>query len=157
MRPDGTVLGRKFINFPSDKDRMYRVLGRIRRFQREHGSRQAQGRWAYAKRLNIELGRKIARAIVFYAAEHQADVIVFEYLEMQGKTFRERKSRNCSCGENVISRNGADSRHTGKGMRVSRICAWNTSRLAFDGSGEIARDTRESSSVYVSDWKKIQL
>ncbi len=27
MRPDGTILGRKFINFPSDKDRMYRVLG----------------------------------------------------------------------------------------------------------------------------------
>ena len=26
MRPDGTILGRKFINFPSDKDRMYRVL-----------------------------------------------------------------------------------------------------------------------------------
>ena len=23
MRPDGTILGRKFINFPSDKDRMY--------------------------------------------------------------------------------------------------------------------------------------
>ncbi len=63
MRADGTVLGRKFINLPSEKDRMYRVLGRIRRFQREHGSGQAQSRWAYAKRLNIELGRKIAGAI----------------------------------------------------------------------------------------------
>ena len=45
MRSDGTVLGRKFINFPSEKDRMYRVLGRIRRFQREHSSVQAGGRW----------------------------------------------------------------------------------------------------------------
>ena len=34
MRADGTVLGRKFINHPSEKDRMYRTLGRIRRFQR---------------------------------------------------------------------------------------------------------------------------
>ena len=92
MRPDGTILGRKFINFPSDKDRMYRVLGRIRRFQREHGSRQVQGRWAYAKRLNTELGRKIAREIVLYASEKKADVIVFEYLEMKGKTFREEKA-----------------------------------------------------------------
>ena len=41
MRPDGTVLGRKFINFPSEKDRMYRTLGRIRKFQREHGPAQA--------------------------------------------------------------------------------------------------------------------
>ena len=38
MRSDGTVLGRKFINFPSEKDQMYSVLGRISRFQREHGS-----------------------------------------------------------------------------------------------------------------------
>jgi len=26
------------------------------------------------------------------------------------------------------------------GMRVSAVCAWNTSRLAFDGSGPVARD-----------------
>ena len=32
MRADGTVLGRKFIDHPSEKDRMYRTLGRIRRF-----------------------------------------------------------------------------------------------------------------------------
>ncbi len=63
MRPDGTVLGRKFIDFPSEKDRMYRVLGRISRFQREHGSVQVKSRWAYAKRLNTELGRKVAGAV----------------------------------------------------------------------------------------------
>ncbi|MCC2728250.1 transposase, partial [Blautia sp. MSK22_86] len=49
MRADGTVLGRKFIDFPSEKDRMYRTLGRIRRFQREHGSAQAGERWAYTR------------------------------------------------------------------------------------------------------------
>ena len=49
MRADGTILGRKFINFPSDKDHLYHVLGRIRRFQREHSSRQVQSRWDYAK------------------------------------------------------------------------------------------------------------
>ena len=26
------------------------------------------------------------------------------------------------------------------GIRVSRVCAWGTSRLAFDGSGELMRD-----------------
>mgnify|MGYP007132145486 CR=1 FL=1 len=92
MRPDGTILGRKFINFPSDKARMYRVLGRIRRFQREHGSRQVQGRWAYAKRLNTELGKKIAREIVFYASENRADVIVFRISGDERKTFREEKA-----------------------------------------------------------------
>ena len=78
MRPDGTVLGRKFINFPSEKDRMYRTLGRIRKFQRAHGPAQAGGRWAYTKRLNTELGRKIAGAVAAYAEEKHADVILFE-------------------------------------------------------------------------------
>ena len=30
-----------------------------------------------------------------------------------------------------------------KGIRISRICAWNTSRLAFDGSGKIDRDIQD--------------
>ena len=72
MRADGTILGRKFINFPSDKDHLYHVLGRIRRFQREHSSRQVQSRWDYAKRLNMELSRKIAAEITKYAVEYQA-------------------------------------------------------------------------------------
>ena len=72
MRADGTILGRKFINFSSDKDHLYHVLGRIRRFQREHSSRQVQSRWDYAKRLNMELSRKIAAEITKYAVEYQA-------------------------------------------------------------------------------------
>ena len=142
MRPDGTILGRKFINFPSDKDRMYRVLGRIRRFQREHGSRQVQGRWAYAKRLNTELGRKIAREIVLYASEKKADVIVFEYLEMKGKLSGKKKQKLQMWRKRDIQKRCGQQAHR-KGIRISRICAWNTSRLAFDGSGEIARDTRD--------------
>ena len=142
MRSDGTVLGRKFIDFPSEKDRMYRVLGRIRRFQREHGSRQAQGRWAYAKRLNTELGKKIAREIVFYASENRADVIVFEYLEMKGKLSGKKKQKLQMWRKRDIQKRCGQQAHR-KGIRISRICAWNTSRLAFDGSGEIARDTRD--------------
>ena len=142
MRADGTVLGRRFIDHPSEKDRMYRVLGRIRRFQREHGSRQVQGRWAYAKRLNTELGRKIAKEIIFYASEKKADVIVFEYLEMKGKLSGKKKQKLQMWRKRDIQKRCGQQAHR-KGIRISRICAWNTSRLAFDGSGEIARDTRD--------------
>ena len=31
------------------------------------------------------------------------------------------------------------------GMRISRICAWNTSRLAYDGTGTVAHDSRNHS------------
>ena len=93
MRADGTILERKFINFTSDKDHLYHVFGRIRRFQREHFSRQVQSRWNYAKRLNMELSRKRAAAITKCAIEYQADVIVFEYLEVQGENIRKKETK----------------------------------------------------------------
>ena len=139
MRSDGTVLGRRFIDHPSEKDRMYRTLGRIRRFQREHGSAQTQGRWAYTKRLNTELGKKTAGAIVRYAEENHADVIVFEYLEMQGKISGKKKQKLHLWRKRDIQRRCEHQAHR-KRMRVSRICAWNTSRLAYDGSGAVTRD-----------------
>ncbi|WP_270203770.1 MULTISPECIES: hypothetical protein [unclassified Coprococcus] len=102
MCADGTILGRKLINFPSDKDHLYHVLGRIRRFQREHSSRQVQSRWDYAKRLNMELSHKIATEITKYAVEYQADVIVFEYLEMQRKKSGKR-NKSSTYGESGIN------------------------------------------------------
>lgn len=48
MTADGTILARKFINFASDKDHLYHVLNRIKKFQRLHGSREAHNFWAYA-------------------------------------------------------------------------------------------------------------
>ena len=144
MQADGTILGRRFINFPSDKDRMYRTLGRIRRFQREHGSAQSQGRWAYTKRLNAELGRKTAEAIVNYAEENHADVIVFEYLEMEGKISGKKKQKLHLWRKRDIQKRCGHQAHR-KGMRISRICAWNTSRLAYDGSGTVLRDQKNHS------------
>ena len=145
MRSDGTVLGRRFIDHPSEKDRMYRTLGRIRRFQREHGSAQTQGRWEYTKRLNTELGKKTAGAIVRYAEENHADVIVFEYLEMQGKIPGKKKQKLHLWRKRDIQRRCEHQAHR-KEMRISRICAWNTSRLAYDGSGAVTRD-RENHSL----------
>ena len=139
MRSDGTVLGRRFIDYPSEKDRMYRTLGRIRRSQREYGSAQTQGRWAYTKRLNTELGKKIACAIVRYAEENHADVIVFEYLEMRGKIPGKKKQKLHLWRKRDIQRRCEHQAHR-KRMRISRICAWNTSRLAYDGSGAVTRD-----------------
>ena len=144
MQADGTILGRKFINFSSDKDRMYRTLGRIRRFQREHGSAQSRGRWSYTKRLNTELSRKTAEAIVDYAQENHADVIVFEYLEMKGKISGKKKQKLHLWRKRDIQKRCEHQAHR-KGIRISRVCAWNTSRLAYDGSGAVVRDQKNHS------------
>ena len=138
------ALGRKFIDFPSEKDRMYRVLGRIRRFQREHESVQTKSKWAYAKHLNIELGRKIAGAVTKYAKEKHADVIVFEYLETKGKISGRKKQKLYLWKKRDIQKRCEHQAHR-NGMRISRICAWNTSRLAYDGTGAVARDQKNHS------------
>ena len=144
MRSDGTVLDRKFINFPSEKDRLSHVLGRIRRFQKEHASKQIGSRWAYAKRLNTELARKTARSIAEYAHENHADVIVFEYLEMKGKISGKKQQKLHLWKKREIQTMCEHKAHR-YGIRVSRVCTWNTSRLAYDGSGPVSRDPKNHS------------
>ena len=144
MRSDGTVLGRKFINFPSEKDQMYSVLGRISRFQREHGFGQVQSRWNYARRLNMELSRKVASAITTYAQNNHADVIVFEYLKMKGKVTGKKRQKLHLWRKRDIQKLCEHQAHRTE-MRVSRVCAWNTSRLAYDGTGEVVRDSKNHS------------
>ena len=88
-----------------------------------------QERWAYTRRLNIELSRKIAGAVAEYAWENHADVIVFEYLEMNGKISGSKRQKLQLWRKRDIQKRCEHQAHR-KGMRISRICAWNTSRLA---------------------------
>ena len=140
LKYDGTVLARKFINFASEKDQLYRALNRIKRFQRKHSSQNVGGFWAYTRRLNDELARKVANAITEFAAINGCDVIVFEHLDMQGKkTKGSKKQRLHMWKRNMIQDLVTHKAHR-LGIRISHICPWGTSALAFDGSGKLARD-----------------
>ena len=77
-----------------------------------------------------------------------SDVIVFEYLEMQGKIAGNKKQKLHLWRKRDIQKRCEHQAHR-KGMRVSRICAWNTSRLAYDGSGAVLRDREEPQLVYL--------
>ena len=106
-----------------------------------------------ASRLNAELARKIAGAVSAYAEEHHSDVIVFEYLEMQGKIAGNKKQKLHLWRKRDIQKRCEHQAHR-KGMRVSRICAWNTSRLAYDGSGAVLRDGKNHSLCTFSTGKR---
>lgn len=138
MTADGTILARKFINFASDKDHLYHVLNRIKKFQRLHGSREAHNFWAYAKRINDELSKKIASTIVEYAVLYSADVIVFEHLDFKGKKASSKKQKIQMWRKNGIQEYAEHKAHR-CGIRISRICAWGTSKLAYDSSGKVKR------------------
>ena len=139
MEADGTVCARKFIDFADEKDRLWKVLNRIRRKNREHGPESAGSLWKYAVRCNGELSKKTAAAIVRFAQEGSADVIVFEHLDMQGKIRGKRKMRLHIWKKRGVQKICMHMAHR-KGIRVSRVCAWKTSALAYDGSGKVERD-----------------
>ncbi|NSK03106.1 transposase, partial [Blautia obeum] len=66
-------------------------------------------------------------------------MIVFEYLEIKGKISGRKKQKLHLWKKRDIQKRCEHQAHR-RGMRISRICAWNTSRLAYDGSGTVVRD-----------------
>lgn len=138
MRSDGTILARKFINFPSEKDLIYHTLNKIKRISKKYGSHNTMRMWRYATFRNTELSRKIAKAIADYAIEQKVDTIVFEYLDTQGKKKGKMKQKLHMWRKSAIQGYVKHKAHK-NGIRISRICAWNTSKLAYDGSGTVLR------------------
>ncbi len=145
MEADGTVAARKFISFAAEKDRLWHVLNRVRKEQRMHGPQSVRGFWAYARRLNEELARKTAGAIVGFAKENRADVIVFEHLDTGGKKMRGKNRQKLHMWKKQSVQETAEHQAHRLGMRVSRVCAWKTSAYAYDGSGKVARDPKNHS------------
>lgn len=138
MCADGTVMARKFINFPSEKDRLHHILNRIKRLQREHGRTGGRHEWAKATRINEQLSRDIADAIINVATEYAVHVIVFEHLSMNGRIRGGKRQLLHLWRKNTIQEIVEHKAHRNL-MRISRVCAWGTSKLAFDGSGAIFR------------------
>ena len=74
----------------------------------------------------------------------KADVIVFEYLEMQGKISGKKKQKLHLWRKRDIQKLCEHQAHR-NGIRVSRVSARNTSRLACDGSGAVVRNPENHS------------
>lgn len=137
MQSDGTVVARKFIDFPTEKDHLYKALGRQKKAQ-QHGNRKTPVLWKHVNDINREISRKTAKAILEFAVLYNVDVIVLEHLDSNGKKRGRKKQRLALWRKQEIQRIVEHNAHK-NGMRISRICAWNTSRLAFDGSGRVER------------------
>ena len=114
------------------------MTNRIRKHQCEHGPRPHLRFWTYVQRLNTEHANKVAAAITEFASVHNVDCIVFEHLDMQGAKRGKKKQKLALWRKNTIQAVAAHKAHR-LGIRISHICAWKTSKLAFDGSGEVER------------------
>ena len=142
----GTVLSRKFINCGREKGSVYNALHRVSDFQKEHGSHDSGRLWNIAKRRNINLAHMVAHRIVDYAIANGCDVIVMEHLDTKGKKSGSKRQK-LTMWKHADIQNTVESLAHQYGIRVSRVCAWNTSRLAYDGSGMVNRGRYVSEST----------
>ena len=79
-----------------------------------------------------------ASFIIKKAVENKVDVIVMEHLDLSGRKRGRMKQRLHHWRAKYVQAMVTHKAHA-LGIRVSTVCAWNTSRLAFDGSGRVLR------------------
>ena len=139
LRSDGTVVGRKFIDFPMEKDHLYKAVNRVKKAQ-QHGATRCPNKWKHVRDINTDISRKVANAIIAFAVLYSVDVIVFEHLDTKGKKKGSKKQRLVLWRHGEIQTLVEHKAHR-LGMRIRRVCAKNTSKFAFDGSGEVSRGT----------------
>jgi len=155
MRSDGTVIGRKFINQPVEKDRMYTKINKLKKAQRHSGYVNAPNYWRRINGLKKHIVYHTSSEIIKFAVDHQADIIVFEYLGkmkhpegMYGAKKLRHKVHHWS--KQGIQRKVEEMAHY-KGVRIRRVSAKYTSALAFDGSGEVKRNHKKDLAAYQND------
>lgn len=135
---DGTVTGCEFIDHPVEKDRLYTLLRKIRQCQSQ-GSRHMNRLWSYANNYNTAIAKDTARRIVAYAVAQNAQVIVFENLTGIKSKKGASKAQKMTLWRKRDIQHRVEEMAARYGIRVSYICAWNTSLLAFDVSGKVKR------------------
>lgn len=130
MNEDGTIYARKFISFSEEHDRLHTQIGRIKRNQKR-GSRHNKMLWRKVAGLSQDIADKTVKEIFEFGNAYGVDAYVLEYLDFKGKNIVKlahfwRYKRIYK----VLTQRAHQF-----GLRIARVNARNTSRLAFDGSG----------------------
>ncbi len=137
MRSDGTILGRYFCKLPKETDHLMHSINRIKKAQ-QHGNYKTPRFWAKAKGVNHDIAVKTANYIMDIAVLYNTDVIVFEHLDKNGKVRGSKKQKLKMWRSQEVQSIVTNKAHR-LSMRISRVCAWGTSKFAYDGSGRVLR------------------
>ena len=143
MDSKGTIIGRRFKKLPVEQDSLERALRRIRKAQ-SNGAKRTPRLWARANGVNQDIAVKTANFIAGVANEFKVDVIVMEHLDLAGRKRGSKRQRLHHWRAKSVQKMVEHKAHR-CGIRIRRVCAWNTSKLAFDGTGVVTRDTNNYS------------
>ena len=146
MQKDGTIIGRHFINDTIDKDHLFHLLNRKKKLQ------SISGNYKYAPQNKIttkikcyskNIENQTVSGIIKLALLYDVDCIVFENL----KSFKGKGSDKIHhWRKQAIIRKVCAKIHI-FGIHYATINPKNTSKLAFDGSGEVKRGVKGNYSI----------
>ena len=141
---NGTVIDRLFINQSVEKDRLNHQLHKLSKAKRASGILNPKPNyWRKINNLQNSITQDTADKIIKFALKHNADVIVFEYLEKMKipKDFygAKRLRAKLQYWAKRKIQNITITKAKSLGIRHSKVLARGTSMYAFDGSGLVKR------------------
>ena len=146
MTADGTVHAKGVIHLGCDEDRLNRLINRKRQYQQ--AGKYCKSIYRQITAANKQLSIDTCKEIMDIAVLYSVDCIVFEYLDRNGKKKGKRyKERTHLWRANDVQDRVELNAHR-LGMRISRVCAWGTSKYAFNGTGEVKRGKDASLDTY---------
>ena len=139
MEADGTVHAKGVEHLACEEDHLNHMINRKRMYQQAGKRSRCVYRWV--TEANHQLSVKTAKALIDIAVLYNVDCIVFEYLDSKGRVHgRKYRERIHMWRKNDVQDRVELQAHR-HGMRISRVCAWGTSKYAFDGSGTVDRQS----------------
>lgn len=113
-----------------------------------------EGNVAVCQTLNDEHAKKVGAAIANLVQEAGAGVIVLGRLDLRGKKRPGSKAQKLPQSRRNTIQEIASHRAHRLGRPISCSCPWNTSRLAYDGSGWLKRGRHNKALVTFSTGKQ---
>lgn len=137
MTAEGAVHAKGVIRLACEEDRLNRLINRKRLYQRSGKKSRCIYRWI--RDANRHLSIRTTKALMDIAVLYNVDCIVFEHLDRKGKIHGKKyRERIHLWRKNDVQKRVGLQAHR-HGMRISYVCAWGTSNLAYDGSGHVDR------------------
>ena len=139
MRSDGTIVGRRMFRLPVQEDCLNHLMNKVKKAYKQ-GHKHIPTLWNSIDNVNHVISVETARFIARIAEEYQVDVVVFEKLDLSGKKKRKSRRQRLHLWKSRDVQSMVTSKVHRLGIRISHVNAWNTSQLAYDGSGYVIRD-----------------
>ena len=146
MKSDGTIVGRRMLRLPVQEDCLNHLLNKVKKAYKQ-GHRHIPTLWSRINNVNRVISVETARFISRVAEEFHVDAVVFEKLDLKGRKRGKGRRQRLHLWKSQDVQGMVACKVHRMGIRVSHVNAWNTSSLAYDGTGKVERGVNHNYSI----------